>query len=223
MVLEASEPAGRAASLYAVNGSSYNTAIGRVAFALGLQGPALAIDTACSSSLVAVHLALTGLQQGEADLVPVGGEGCGILVLKRLSEAEADGASTGLAVPSEEAQQQVIVDALRRSGVLSSQVDYVEAHGTGTPVGDPIELRAVATAYGEGRSAEHPLLIGSAKTNFGHLESAGGVATVMKVLLAMQHGVIPKHRNFRDPTPAVDWQRLPLRVYFHGDRLAARA
>ena len=266
LVLEASDPDGRAASLYAVNGSSYNTAIGRVAFALGLQGPAIAIDTACSSSLVAIHQAMAALQQGEADLALAGGvhtilsgrlmafranagmlapdgrcktfdaaangyvrgEGCGILVLKRLSEAEADGdriwgvirgsalnqdgASTGLAVPNEAAQQQVIVDALRRSAVAPSQVDYVEAHGTGTPVGDPIELRAVAAAYGDGHTAERPLLIGSVKTNFGHLESAAGVAAVMKVLLAMRHGVIPKHRNFQDPTPAVDWQQLPLQV-----------
>ena len=266
LVLEASDPDGRAASLYAVNGSSYNTAIGRVAFALGLQGPAIAIDTACSSSLVAIHQAMAGLQQGEADLALAGGvhtilsgrlmafranagmlapdgrcktfdaaangyvrgEGCGILVLKRLREAEADGdriwgvirgsalnqdgASTGLAVPSEAAQQQVIVEALRRSAVAPSQVDYVEAHGTGTPVGDPIELQAVGAAYGDGHSAERPLLIGSVKTNFGHLESAAGVAAVMKVLLAMRHGVIPKHRNFRHPTPAVDWQQLPLQV-----------
>ena len=158
----------------------------------------------------------------------VRGEGCGILVLKRLREAEADGdriwgvirgsalnqdgASTGLTVPSEEAQKQVILDALRRSGVPPSQVDYVEAHGTGTPVGDPIELRAVAAAYGRAREAKRPLLIGSVKTNFGHLESAAGVAGVMKVLLAMRHGAIPKHLNFSSPTPAVDWQRLPLQV-----------
>ena len=207
LILEASDPAEPAASLYTVSGSSYNTAIGRVAFALGLRGPAIAIDTACSSSLVAIHQAMAGLQQGDADLALAGGvhtilsgrlmalranagmlapdgrcktfdaaadgyvrgEGCGILVLKRLREAEVDGdriwgvirgsalnqdgASTGLTVPSEEAQEQVIVDALRRSGVLPSQVDYVEAHGTGTPVGDPIELRAVAAAYGDGRSA----------------------------------------------------------------------
>ena len=266
LVMEASDPAGPAASLYAVNGSSYNTAIGRVAFALGLQGPAIAVDTACSSSLVAIHQAMAGLRQGEADLALAGGvhtilsgrlmglranagmlapdgrcktfdaaangyvrgEGCGMLVLKRVGDAEADGdriwgvirgsalnqdgTSAGLAVPNEEAQEQVIGDALRRSGVLPSQVDYVEAHGTGTPVGDPIELRAVAAAYGSGRPDGRPLLIGSVKTNFGHLESAAGVAAVMKVLLAMQHGVIPRHRNFINPTPAVDWQRLPLQV-----------
>jgi len=266
VILEASDTAEPASSLYAVSGTSYNTAIGRVAFALGLQGPAIALDTACSSSLAAMHQAVSGLQRGEADLALAGGvhailsgrlmelranagmlapdgrcktfdaaangyvrgEGCGMLVLKRLSEAEADGdriwgiirgsalnqdgASTGLTVPNGEAQEQVIEAALLRAGVLPSQVDYVEAHGTGTPVGDPIELRAMAAAYGKGREAGRPLLIGSVKTNFGHLEAAAGVAGVMKVLLALNQGLIPKHLNFHNPTPAVDWRQLPLRV-----------
>ena len=266
VILEASDTAEPASSLYTVSGTSYNTAIGRVSFALGLQGPAIAVDTACSSSLVAVHQAVIGLQHGEADLALAGGvnsilsgrllelranagmlapdgrcktfdaaangyvrgEGCGVLVLKRLSEAEADGdriwgiirgsavnqdgASTGLTVPNAKAQEQVIKAALLKAGVTPSQVDYVEAHGTGTPVGDPIELQAVAAAYCEGRSAERPLLIGSVKTNFGHLEPAAGAAGMMKVLLAMNRGIIPKHLNFRDPTPAIDWQQLPLRV-----------
>ena len=266
VILEASDTAEPASSLYTVSGTSYNTAIGRVSFALGLQGPAIAVDTACSSSLVAVHQAVTGLLQGEADLALAGGvnailsgrllelranagmlapdgrcktfdadadgyvrgEGCGVLVLKRLSEAEADGdriwgiirgsavnqdgASTGLTVPNAKAQEQVIKAALLKAGVLPSQVDYVEAHGTGTPVGDPIELQAVAAAYCKDRPAERPLLIGSVKTNFGHLEPAAGVAGMMKVLLAMNRGIIPKHLNFRDPTPAIDWRQLPLRV-----------
>ncbi len=266
VILEASDTAEPASSLYTVSGTSYNTAIGRVSFALGLQGPAIAVDTACSSSLVAVHQAVTGLQRGEADLALAGGvnsilsgrllelranagmlapdgrcktfdaaadgyvrgEGCGVLVLKRLSEAEADGdriwgiirgsavnqdgASTGLTVPNAEAQEQVIKAALLKAGVPPSQVDYVEAHGTGTPVGDPIELQAVEATYCKDRPAERPLLIGSVKTNFGHLEPAAGVAGMMKVLLAMNRGIIPKHLNFRDPTPAVDWRQLPLRV-----------
>ena len=261
-----SETAGPAASLYSVSGTSFNTAIGRVAFALGLQGPAMALDTACSSSLVAIHQAVVGLQRGEADMALAGGvhvmlsgrlielranaqmlapdgrcktfdasangyvrgEGCGIVVLKRLREAAADGdriwgvirgsavnqdgASAGLTVPNEAAQERVIEEALLRAGVRPAEVDYLEAHGTGTEVGDPIELRAAAAAYGRERQADRPLLIGSVKTNFGHLEPAAGTAGLIKVLLAMNHGVVPKHLHFRNPTPEIDWERMPLRV-----------
>ncbi len=266
LILESQDTAEPAASLYAVTGTSFNTAIGRVAFALGLTGPAMALDTACSSSLVATHQAVSGLQRGEADLALAGGvhtilsgrlselrgragmlapdgqckafdasangyvrgEGCGILVLKRLHEAEADGdriwgviqgsavnqdgASAGLTVPNETSQQRVIEDALARAGVLPSEVDYLEAHGTGTEVGDPIEVRAAAAAYGKGRGTERPLLIGSVKTNVGHLEPAAGAAGLIKTLLAMRQGVIPKHLHFRTPNPELDWDRLPLRV-----------
>ena len=266
LILGVSDTADRAASLYTVTGTSFNTAIGRVAFALGLQGPAIAVDTACSSSLVAVHQAVTGLQRGEADLALAGGvhailsgrllelranagmlapdgrcktfdaaangyvrgEGCGILVLKRLSEAEADGdriwgvirgsalnqdgASPGLTVPSEPAQEQVIEAALLRAGLEPRDVDYVEAHGTGTPVGDPIEMQATGTVYSRGREADRPLLVGSVKTNIGHLESAAGAASLIKVMLAMKRRVIPKHLNFREPNPEIDWERLTVRV-----------
>ena len=266
LILDAADPSEPAASLYAVSGTSYNTAIGRVAFALGLQGPAIAVDTACSSSLVALHQAVSGLVRGEADLALAGGvhvilsgrllelranagmlapdgrcktfdaaangyvrgEGCGILVLKRLAEAEADGdriwaviraaalnqdgASPGLTVPSGRAQERVIEAALQRAGVEPADVDYVEAHGTGTEVGDPVEANATGAAYGRGRPADRPLLIGSVKTNIGHLESAAGVVGVMKVVLAMHQGVIPPHLHFRNPNPQMDWQRLPLRV-----------
>ena len=269
LILEASGNAGSAepaASLYAVTGTSLNTAIGRVAYALGLGGPAMAVDTACSSSLVATHQAVTGLQRGDADLALAGGvniilsgrllefranagmlapdgqcktfdasangyvrgEGCGILVLKRLADAEADGdriwavirgtalnqdgASPGLTVPSGEAQKRVIRAALMRAGVQASDVDYLEAHGTGTEVGDPIEINATAAAYGRGRDARRPLLIGSVKTNIGHLESAAGSAGLIKTVLAMNRGVIPKHLHFRSPNPEMDWERLPLQV-----------
>ena len=266
LILEVSDTAEPAASLYTVTGTSFNTAIGRVAFALGLEGPAMAVDTACSSSLVAMHQAVTGLQRGESDLALAGGvhtilsgrllelranagmlspqgrcatfdaaangyvrgEGCGIVVLKRLAEARADGdriwgvirgtalnqdgASPGLTVPSGPAQEKCIEAALARAGIEPSQVDYLEAHGTGTPVGDPIEIEATAAAYGHGRDPERPLLIGSVKTNIGHLESAAGVAGVIKTILAMKHGVIPKHLHFRTPNPEMDWDRLPLRV-----------
>ena len=266
LILEVSDTAEPAASLYTVTGTSFNTAIGRVAFALGLEGPAMAVDTACSSSLVAMHQAVTGLQRGESDLALAGGvhtilsgrllelranagmlspdgrcatfdaaangyvrgEGCGIVVLKRLAEAQADGdriwgvvrgtalnqdgASPGLTVPSGPAQEKCIEAALARAGIEPAQVDYLEAHGTGTPVGDPIEVEATAAAYGRGRDPERPLLIGSVKTNIGHLESAAGVAGVIKTILAMKHGVIPKHLHFRTPNPEMDWDRLPLRV-----------
>ena len=260
---EITEPAD---SLYAVSGTSFNTAIGRVAFALDLEGPAMALDTACSSSLVAIHQAVSALQRGEADLALAGGvhlilsgrlselrgkagmlapdgrcktfdaaangyvrgEGCGIVVLKHLTQAEADGdriwgvirgsavnqdgATPGLTVPSAAAQERVIGDALSRAGVLPSEVDYLEAHGTGTEVGDPIELEAAAAAYGKGREVDRPLLIGSVKTNIGHLEPAAGVAGLIKVVLAMQRGVIPRHLHFHEPNPQMDWDQLPLRV-----------
>ena len=266
LVLEAGEPTEPAESLYSVTGTSFNTAIGRVAFALGLNGPAMAVDTACSSSLVAIHQAVSGLQRGEADMALAGGvhailssqlfemranagmlspdgrcatfdagangyvrgEGCGILVLKRLGEAVADGdriravirgtalnqdgATPGLTVPSAEAQQRCIDAALLRAGLQPSDVDYVEAHGTGTEVGDPIEARATAAAYGRGRDPDHPVLIGSVKTNMGHLEAAAGVAGVIKTVLSMGRRTIPKHLHFRNPSPQIDWDRIPLRV-----------
>ena len=253
-------------SVYIATGNTGSTAIGRVAFALGLEGPAVAVDTACSSSLVAVHQAASGLQRGEADLALAGGvnvllslllteafrnggmlspdgrcktfdasadgfvrgEGCGVVVLKRLRDAEADGdriwgvvrgsavnhdgASAGLTVPNGLAQERVIREALKRAELEPSEVDYLEAHGTGTELGDPIEVDAAAAVYGAGRDPAQPLLLGSVKTNIGHLETAAGVAGLIKVLLSMGHGVIPKHLHFRQPNPHVDWDRLPVRV-----------
>ena len=158
----------------------------------------------------------------------VRGEGCGVVVLKRLSEAEADGdriwavirgsavnhggASTGLTVPHTPALEQVIEAALSQAGVAASEVDYLEAHGTGTAVGDPIEIDAVANVYGRERTTDHPLLIGSVKTNIGHLESAAGVAGLIKAALVVNRGVIPKHLHFHNPNPALDWDRLPIRI-----------
>ena len=89
---------------------------------------------------------------------------------------------------------------------------YLEAHGAGTEVGDPIEIDATAAVYGRGRDAGRPLLISSVKTNIGHLESAAGVAGIIKTVLAMNRGVIPRHLHFRNPNPEMDWERLPLRV-----------
>ncbi|MDE2719062.1 SDR family NAD(P)-dependent oxidoreductase [Candidatus Palauibacter polyketidifaciens] len=266
MVIDAPETADTAVGFYAVTGTALNTAIGRVSFALGLEGPCMAIDTACSSSLVALHQAVGALQRGETDLALSGGvhiylagrplelranagmlspegqckafdaaadgfvcgEGCGLLVLKRLDAAEAagdriwavirgssvnqDGASQGLTVPSGPSQEKAMAEALARGSVSPSDVDYLEAHGTGTVVGDPIELGAAAAVYGRGRTSANPFLVGSVKTNIGHLGPAAGVAGVIKAVLAMRHGVIPRHLNFNDPTPSVDWDRLPVRV-----------
>lgn len=156
------------------------------------------------------------------------GEGAGAVVLKRLSRALADGdrvyavirgsavnhngASGGLTVPSAEAQTEVIRTALDRGGVEPASVGYVEAHGTGTRLGDGIELRALAAAYGTGRDPARPLLVGSAKTNIGHLEAAAGIAGLIKTVLALRHAHIPPHLHFTDPSGQVAWDRLPLRV-----------
>ncbi len=158
----------------------------------------------------------------------VRGEGCGVVVLKRLRDAEADGdriwgvirgaavnhggASIGLTVPHEPALEKVIEAALSQAGIPASDVDYLEAHGTGTEVGDPIEINAVARVYGKGRKADQPLLVGSVKTNLGHLESAAGIAGLIKAVLVMQRGVIPKHLHFRNPNPSLNWDELPLQV-----------
>ena len=155
-------------------------------------------------------------------------EGCGMVVLKRLREAEGDGdriwgvvngsavnqngATAGPTVPNGRAQQQVIEEALARAGVSPASVDYLEAHGGASELGDPIELQAAGTVYGRGRETDSPLLVGSVKTNIGHLESAAGIAALIKAVLAMHHGVIPRHLHFRDPNPHVDWDGLPVRV-----------
>ncbi|MEO1349006.1 MAG: type I polyketide synthase [Cyanobacteria bacterium J06635_15] len=155
-------------------------------------------------------------------------EGCGVVCLKRLSDAKAagdrifavirgsainqDGASSGLTVPNGPAQQTVIHQALAQAGLSPHQVGYVEAHGTGTKLGDPIEIGALAAVFGPERSPKQPLIVGSLKTNIGHLEGAAGLAGLIKVVLALQHGEIPPHLHFNQPTPHVSWDDLPLAV-----------
>ena len=266
LVVEASKPAEAAACLYALSGTNLNGTSGRVAFVLGLMGPAKAVDAACASALVSLHDAVADLQQRKADLALAGGvqamlsgriyelraeammlspdgqckafdasangyvrsEGCGVVVLKRLSDAEADGdriwavirsvavnhggASAGLTVPHAPALEQVMEAALAQAGVPPWEVDYLEAHGTGTAVGDPIEIDAAAGVYGRGREPDQPLLVGSVKTNVGHLEAAAGVAGLIKAVLALHRGVIPEHLHFETPNPEIEWDRVPLRV-----------
>src|SRR5258707_4487349 len=158
----------------------------------------------------------------------VRGEGCGVIVIKRLEDAirdgdriravirgsaiNQDGASGGLTVPNGLAQQRVIADALKRAGVAPSDVGYLEAHGTGTSLGDPIEAQAAGAVFGVGREASRPLLIGSAKTNIGHLEAAAGIAGVIKVILSLEHETLPKHLHFQNPSPHIPWDRLAVEV-----------
>lgn len=158
----------------------------------------------------------------------VRGEGCGVVVLKRADDAirdgdrvravirgsavNQDGASGGLTVPNGVAQQQVIAQALRRAGIAGGQVDYLEAHGTGTSLGDPIEVQAAGAVFGQHRDHDRPLLIGSVKTNIGHLEAASGIAGLIKVVLSLEHETLPQHLHFRRPSPHIPWERLPVRV-----------
>jgi acyl transferase domain-containing protein/acyl carrier protein len=155
-------------------------------------------------------------------------EGCGVVVLKRLSEAIADGdriravirgsavnqdgRSAGLTAPNGPAQEKVIRRALDVAGIRPSDVAYVEAHGTGTPLGDPIEIGALASVYRSDRTNATPLLVGSVKTNIGHTEGAAGVAALIKVILALEHGEIPRHLHFQNPTPHVPWKEIGVRV-----------
>ena len=153
------------------------------------------------------------------------GEGCGIIVLKRLSDAKAngdnilalirgsavnhDGPSSGLTVPNEQAQEKVIRQALKNAKVKPTDVSYIEAHGTGTELGDPIEVNVLGSVFGQ---RSEPLIIGSVKSNIGHLEAAAGIACLIKVVLAFQHGKIPPHLHFNHPNPHIPWDELPIKV-----------
>ncbi len=160
-------------------------------------------------------------------------EGCGVVVLKRLADAERDGdpvlavvrgsavnqngASSGVTVPNGVAQQALLREALTSSRLAPTDVDYVEAHGTGTPLGDPIELEALSQVFSD-RGSSLPLVIGSVKTNIGHLEAAAGIAGFMKTVLAVRHGYIPKHLNFSQLTSYATEAASGLAVASSGQR-----
>ncbi len=158
----------------------------------------------------------------------VRGEGCGVVALKRLSDALAagdrvlalirgtainqDGASSGLTVPNGLAQQAVVRAALKAAGLEPHDVDYLEAHGTGTAVGDPIELEALAAVLGKDRPPDRPLRVGSVKTNIGHLESASGIAGLIKVVLSMGKEEIPRQLHFRKLNPRISLGNVPIEI-----------
>jgi polyketide synthase 5 len=231
---------------YGFSGNTFSMASGRIAYTLGLHGPALAVDTACSSGLLAVHMACRSLNDGESDLALAGGayvmldprkyvagtaaghlsptgrchafdvaadgyvsgEACAMVLLKRLPDAlrdgdrilavvrgtaaNQDGHTVNISTPSVTAQTAVYRAALKAAGVDAGSIGMVEAHGPGTPVGDPIEYTSLSSVYG----VESPCALASVKTNFGHAQSASGALGLVKAILALQHGLVPKNLHF---------------------------
>jgi acyl transferase domain-containing protein/acyl carrier protein len=248
---------------YAMSGTTFSTAAGRISYTFGLEGINLAIDTACSSSLVALHLACQSLRLKEIQLALVGGinlilspathicftklqalspdgrcktfdatangyargEGGGVVILKRLTEALAandtilavikgsavnqDGKSSGFTVPNGAAQQRVVAQALAQAQLTMNDIDYIEAHGTGTALGDPIEVNAISNLLNQRTSP--PLRLGAVKTNIGHLEPAAGIASLLKLILALNHEALPPSLHVQQLNPHIAWQQ-PIEV-----------
>ncbi|MEO7730340.1 MAG: beta-ketoacyl synthase N-terminal-like domain-containing protein, partial [Kofleriaceae bacterium] len=242
---------------YWATGNGHCFAAGRIAYAMGLTGPAIAVDTACSSGLVAVHLACQALRSGECSVAVAGGvnlvlsprstqlvketralapdglcktfdarangfsrgEGCGIVVLKRLDHAlrdgdrvhavirgsavNQDGRSSGFTAPNVLAQIALIEAALADAGLTPADIGLVEAHGTGTALGDPIEMEALVAALGK-KNNRAPLYVGSVKPNFGHLEAAAGVAGLIKAIACCSRRAIPALVHYRTMNPRID-------------------
>ncbi|MCI4674265.1 sulfolipid-1 biosynthesis phthioceranic/hydroxyphthioceranic acid synthase [Candidatus Mycolicibacterium alkanivorans] len=242
-----SNEAGAMAGPYGYTCTPYSMASGRIAYALGLRGPALTIDSSCSSGLLAVHLACRSLHEGESDYALAGGcqvilepsvsasasaqgmlsptgrcrtfdvgadgfvrsDGCAVVLLKRMPDAlrdgdrilavirgtaaNQDGRSVTLTTPSLDAQADVYRAALDVAGVDAATVGMVEAHGTGTPVGDPLEFGGLAKVYG---TDGHRCIVGSAKSNLGHTESAAGTVGLVKAILGLRHGAVPAMAHF---------------------------
>ncbi|MBB2964983.1 beta-ketoacyl synthase N-terminal-like domain-containing protein [Methylobacterium sp. R2-1] len=237
----------------------------RVAYKLGLTGPALTVQTACSSSLVAIHVACEQLRSGECDLALAGGaaltfpmdagyrhrpgmifsadgrcrpfdaqadgtfvgNGVAVVLLKPLRRALEDGdpviavlrgsavnndgsGKAGYTAPSLAGQQAVIEEALALSGLSPDAVGMVETHGTGTPLGDPIEIEALARAFGSSSGRQEPCVIGALKANTGHLDTTAGVAALLKAAFAVREGQIPPLVNFREPNPALRLEETPF-------------
>ncbi|HEX2206891.1 MAG TPA: type I polyketide synthase, partial [Longimicrobium sp.] len=256
-------------------GAGYDVMVGndkdylasRVAYKLGLRGPAIAIQTACSTSLVAVHVACRALLGGECDLALAGGasvhrvepsgyvyregailspdghcrafdeqaagtvigSGAGVVVLKRLEDALADGddiravilgtavnndgaGKVGFMAPGAEGQAAAITDALTLAAIDARSVSYVEAHGTGTPLGDPVEVAALTRAFRGWTADTGFCAIGSLKASIGHLDQAAGVAGLIKTVLALRHRTIPRSLHFTRPNPALQIERTPFYV-----------
>ncbi|MCX2933582.1 sulfolipid-1 biosynthesis phthioceranic/hydroxyphthioceranic acid synthase [Mycobacterium sp. CVI_P3] len=231
---------------FGFSGSTFSMASGRIAYTLGLHGPAMAVDTACSSGLFAVHMGCRSLTEGESDLALaggayvmldprkyvsgtaagqlsptgrchafdvsadgyVGGEACAMVLLKRLPDAvrdgdrilavirgtaaNQDGHTAEISTPSVAAQAAVYRAALAGAGVEAGSVGMVEAHGPGTQAGDRIEYTSLSEVYG----LDGPCALGSVKTNFGHSQSAAGAIGLVKTILALQHGAVPRNLHF---------------------------